>query len=649
MSPAFPSPSSSWQAFPVHSSLSGSKKNAEFGPAVSMVSSSSTCLTTQSESSTILPGNTTTVKSTAARQLFPPEKKCVPQCISSTCTKTTVSYTTAVIGSAKVVKMVPSNSSMSFASKITDSRAAAPVGSTATTNNNKGPSAQPGKASKAGNGSMIKPLIAGLNTGPHPLPIRSASLPNGPISCPGVGSSPPSTVSSASSSQPGTPALSPPSSLPQQLSGKPRSPTPPFQAASSQHPAPKEYTPFSGILSSMTESVWKNKECNNNKGMNFASVAAGNTKNVSQLCSIGTPVDDGPCLPPVDLAKAPGYRGNAHVSPGSSSGIGMSNLISSDPICSNSRACLSNSICSTPPIGPIAPPVGSSLRKSSPPVDSLVLPSNAPSGIGPPGPLNSLMKNPFPHLGPHAAHVNIVSHTLQTQASNPNVDLNSNFAPPSQHSPPQNHPGAYNPGAINPNYSSSSTPLGPSNHNVIPSIQSNLNPNAPDFSSRSILNNTGNHLPNQSHPAHLAPVLGQLHLFQDSSVAFHSGLSAMPTFAQNSLSGMVSTTQSSGISPNPMHSALTAQTSSNNLNFVQSNVPYPDYSSLSRQAPNLVPNSDNHVVNPARIVSGHLPPPPPATGINTFLPLMHPQRPGSISHSVSSSSSCKDNDLIEYL
>lgn len=672
LNPAFPS-QSSWPAFSGPCSLSVGKKSSSI---TSVLPLTSTAMGSSAQEplcgSTI---NNATMKSPAARQLFPPEKKAtVSQTNSSTCTKTTVSYTTAVLGSGKGTKMVPSSSTSSFASKITESR----QGTSATGKTLA--SGQQGKGvAKAASNNGVKLSQSGSNINQHVLPSRSTSLPNGPIPSSGHGASASvSGFSASSSSQPGTPTMSSPSSLPAPPPSGPNRPaTPPSQMTPCQN-SPQDFHPFNSTFSHMALSVWgKDKECSN-KGMNFASVAAGNVKTSSaQLCSATSATtsvddDDDSCAPPpVDAAKAPGYRGNAHISPGSLSGV--SSGTTADHISSSSRSCLPNSASSTPPIGPIAPPSGITLRKSSSPVDSMGLSSSAPAVLGP-GSLNSTSGN---HIGlrhplaivPPSGHMSaIASHNLQPPVAHPALDLNPinpTYVTLPQHSPSQNFSGPYTSNAISNNtYSSSSSgSMGNTNSNSITSIQSNLNPNAPDFSSRSLLNNSGNpHHPSQTHP----PSLAALHLGrpQGNPLPFHNmhGVAqssvVMPNFASSTLNTAVSSTQSSGIASNASHSSVaSSQTSGMKRSFPNSTLSS-DYSHLNQPTPNMVSNPDAvHLMNSIGPLNHHqLPGPLPAmnTGAPNIAalqqftsmpgPLISNQRLGNLAHSVASSSSSSSKE-----
>lgn len=189
---------------------------------------------------------------------------------------------------------------------------------------------------------------------------------------------------------------------------------------------PQTFSPFNNVFSKETQpSVWGQREASK---PNFASVAA------SGVC--GVPSSSGGSVgsvsassePLVDAAKAPGYRGNLHVSPPNFGPIG------SGP---RSAPC-------TPPIGGGAPPSPPSQPQPAPQPQAQEFYENASAPAAVPQPVQAT---------PQPSSSRLVFGPPHYAATAPEL------APPPQQQqqppPPQQ-----------------------------PTIQSTLNPNAPDFSSR---------------------------------------------------------------------------------------------------------------------------------------------------------------------
>ncbi|XP_022247672.1 ankyrin repeat domain-containing protein 17-like isoform X2 [Limulus polyphemus] len=292
--------------------------------------------------------------------------------------------------------------------------------------------------------------------------------------------------------------------------------------ATVQSPISQVYTPFQCHLSKVVEhSMWGQKETK----PNFASVAAAGVTSVAMNTQNSNPVQTSLSLSvpqttdyEVDAAKAPGYRGNLHVSPSgsssSSSGGGVSQPVSLNtnygPIGSGPR-----SAPCTPPLGPIgAPSVSGPLRHatspviSSPPAQSRSPPEShrftgneLVSSVGGGGPISTF--GPVSQV--LSASQAAAEALYQSQAMQ---GLNMSLPMANQHTRLHNFPVASgarfpvpSPGTHTNTTFSQHTPLssvgsmaseGTSECNTTSStgshvIQSNLNPNAPDFSSRASL------------------------------------------------------------------------------------------------------------------------------------------------------------------
>ncbi|XP_046672408.1 ankyrin repeat domain-containing protein 17-like isoform X4 [Homalodisca vitripennis] len=122
------------------------------------------------------------------------------------------------------------------------------------------------------------------------------------------------------------PAAIPTTTTPQPLPLPPATPTPPLPAtttttttASAAHSATLEYSLFNDTFTKVAQqSMWGRENDPSQKGMNFASVAATGApaNGPQQLPNMHTYLESSP--PQVDAAKAPGYRGTTVCSPVSS-------------------------------------------------------------------------------------------------------------------------------------------------------------------------------------------------------------------------------------------------------------------------------------------------------------------------------------------
>ncbi|XP_067003505.2 ankyrin repeat domain-containing protein 17 isoform X3 [Anabrus simplex] len=303
-------------------------------------------------------------RGTAPRLVAAAEKRAAAaaaaQLAAASNTKTTMSYTSAIMTSGRAAKIVTSATTQTFAAKLTETTASLqlPPGKsrTAYPHPQSGPIAPPPISSA----SQTSPGQQSSSTIPSPKHHRPLPAASAPPSIPGqyqmtpgkapfpspAGSTPGPPVSNASTS------ASSVSSVPQSTviaTSQGRSSTPltqvPQESQQVAVPAPTNttmvYSLFDDNFTKVAQqSMWGRENDSSQKGMNFASVAAaGSSPGTGPTSAGGKFLDNAP--PQVDAAKAPGYRGNAVCSPVSSK-------------------TSSNSI--TPPSLPLAP--GSSYQAS---------------------------------------------------------------------------------------------------------------------------------------------------------------------------------------------------------------------------------------------------------------------------------------------
>ncbi|GFX52341.1 ankyrin repeat and KH domain-containing protein mask [Trichonephila clavipes] len=487
---------------------------------------------------------TSVEKSPPPRHLFNQEKKNSAQPDTTTATKTTVSYTMAVIAQGKASKTVSTNI-VSVATKVTtmsDTR----VSTIAPISIERAGSAPPSSA------VVHTQMSLGHNVCSGPSPVQpftsnSPKLSNGsfvtqqgttvvqarihvtqaPVSKPFVNSIVSTSQTAVTTNPPST------------------SPSETLMIPSGQTSMANQYSPFSNMFPTVQPSVWGPKDKETSKP-NFASVAASGVTSVASQIQNSNPIQSTLTLSLpqnsetdliVDAAKAPGYRGNLHISPSACSNssassnpqVGISHNSNFGPIGSGPR-----SAPCTPPLGPIGPPssVSSTTRLSTPPA-----PSSPPSS----GPhlsrslpesqnvtLNDLPRSlacaglPPPHLSSqisealyHHQGIGMSSHLNRLQS----YPLASTLA---------------SPGGTNTTFSQN-TPLSSvgsilpegANNGNMQVVQSNLNPNAPDFSSRASL------LMAQHGPPmhHIARMPSGPNNFQDNAVPPHLAAQFRPILA----------------------------------------------------------------------------------------------------------------------
>ncbi|GFY72014.1 ankyrin repeat and KH domain-containing protein 1 [Trichonephila inaurata madagascariensis] len=325
---------------------------------------------------------TSVEKSPPPRHLFNQEKKNSAQPDTTTATKTTVSYTMAVIAQGKASKTVSTNI-VSVATKVT-TMSDTKVSTIAPISIERAGSAPPSSA------VVHTQMSLGHNVCSGPSPVQpftsnSPKLSNGslvtqqgttvvqarihvtqaPVSKPFVNS----VVSTSQTAV----TTNPPSTSPSET----------LMIPSGQTSMANQYSPFSNMFPTVQPSVWGPKDKETSKP-NFASVAASGVTSVASQIQNSNPIQSTLTLSLpqnsendliIDAAKAPGYRGNLHISPSACSNssassnpqVGMSHNSNFGPIGSGPR-----SAPCTPPLGPIGPPssVSSTTRLSTPPAPS---------------------------------------------------------------------------------------------------------------------------------------------------------------------------------------------------------------------------------------------------------------------------------------
>lgn len=460
----------------------------------------SAALNVSSVSSRVV-STTTLEKSPVNRQLFPPEKKnsLPPGCTTST--KSTVSYTMAVIAQGKNSKSIPSSAAaastkltttsdtkVSTINPISIERAGSAPPSSAVVHNqislnhsacSMPSSVQPfatNQSSKVSNSSTISQQNNSVSISRiHITPVPSQSKPFLNTS---ISTTNPNSSSSPSSSPSGSLNIT----------------------SMSNCSLPQEYTPFNNnLFAKVAQSVWGPKDKEVTKP-NFASVAASGVTSVASSVQNSNPIQSSLTLTlPVnsesdliiDASKAPGYRGNLHISPSASS---IPPALSTAPQISIS--CNSNfgpigsgprSAPCTPPLGPIGPPssVASSTRRSTPPA----VPSPPPPGLI----SRSLPESQTLPMNEGVTRSVSGLHPQQASEAMFHQSLDMPFHPSRLQSYPMAATLA-SPGGTNTTFSQHS-PLSSvgaillegGNNGPLQVVQSNLNPNAPDFSSRNSL------------------------------------------------------------------------------------------------------------------------------------------------------------------
>ncbi|GIY63342.1 ankyrin repeat and KH domain-containing protein 1 [Caerostris darwini] len=590
-------------------------------------------------------------KSPPPRPPYSQEKKNSTQPGTTTATKSTVSYTMAVIAQSKASKTISTNI-VSVATKVT------------TISDTKVSTIAPISVERAGS-------MPPSSTVAHTQMTLGHNTCSGPSSVQPFTSNQPSKISNSSIvTQQGTTVVQArvevsqapvskafvnsaiPTSQVAVTSDIPSSSPSTVIVNSGQTVLPQEYFPFNNLFHGPGRVMWGSgpKEKETSKP-NFASVAASGVTSVASPIQNSNPIQSTLMLSlpqnsetdlVVDAAKAPGYRGNLHISPSASSNssassvpqVGISHNSNFGPIGSGPR-----SAPCTPPLGPIGPPssVSSNTRLSTPP---------APSSPPAPGPLlsrslpesQSVILNELPRSLTHAT---LPPH-LTSQLSE-NLYQHQGIGMSSHVNRLQTYPMAStltSPGGTNTTFSQN-TPLS-SVGNLLPEgtnngnlqvVQSNLNPNAPDFSSRASLL-MAQHGPSMHHVARMSSGPNN---FQDNAVPAHIAAQFRPILANTS-----------NINPGyPLHAMANAQAPTINrffhpqqqTDFNPNNTPgtINSASGLSQDADAMPLLSMVSGYHPASIVAGsnNI---PHYQGMQTMMGIRPNQRSSSTTPSVGTSS-----------
>ncbi|KFM73385.1 Ankyrin repeat domain-containing protein 17, partial [Stegodyphus mimosarum] len=232
---------------------------------------------------------TSVEKSPVVRELFPQDKNTSSQPGSTTATKTTVSYTMAVIAQGKAPKTVPANI-VTVTTKVT------------TTSDTKVSTISPVSIERAGSAppssTVIHPqMTLGHNTCSGPSPVQpfatnhSPKISNGTIiTQQGVNTQ--ARVHSTQAPVQSKPFVNSTVSVSQAVSTSnppSTSPTGSHTVTTAQPGIAQEYSPFDNIFAQVAQSVWGQKDKEASKP-NFASVAASGVTSVASQVQNSNPV-----------------------------------------------------------------------------------------------------------------------------------------------------------------------------------------------------------------------------------------------------------------------------------------------------------------------------------------------------------------------
>ncbi|KAL0275144.1 UNVERIFIED_CONTAM: hypothetical protein PYX00_003100 [Menopon gallinae] len=400
--------------------------------------------------------STNVSKSTAPRLVSVAEKRNNANGqVATPSTKTTMSYTSAIMTPGRNVKNIPAVASQTFAAKLSDPN----------TSNSVNPN---GAASV---GKPRGPIGSGTILGPPQAPATApvspqVSPPQQILSSPKysrpqpIASAPPNMQGQFPGKAPFPPSSNvPPISLMQQT---PVRSSPPVQHENvNQNHLPQEYSLFNDTFAKPT--MWS-RENEQSQKLNFASVAATGGLAPTPPVNSSKFMEDIQTQTQVDITKAPGYRGNAVCSPvstkSSSSSMPLMSGYSggfpdqSTPSLSVANARPSIEIMNTN-IGPLAP---------SQHIDSVSSSSPAP-GPGPIGPPSFASRSNYstadqseqPLYTSTVGSVSFGQDILKLNPENQVIGFGHQLA-----------------------YSQQSSPPAPATNSTV--SMSRLNPRAPDFS-----------------------------------------------------------------------------------------------------------------------------------------------------------------------
>ncbi len=305
-----------------------------------------------------------------------------------------------------------------------------------------------------------------------------------------------------------------------------------------------EYTPFNNLFSKVAQaSVWGQSKDSSQKP-NFASVAAsGLTSVASSTAPLSSSLSSTLMLPipqtsdqdlAIDASKAPGYRGNLHVSPSNAStpssssassnlgpiGSGHARSAPCTPPLISSQGPLTPSSCSakisSPPLSgtPTPPPPHSLLhqnRSMTDPQNQVFSMSNLGTHSNDTNLSGSLMNNSCNHLPLSVTsivssnsvvtsyqplmHSNVINSSNSSVVSSKNQNSNMSAAMNIQRHYVTNTTFSQNTPLASVGSIQSCTDQNPQHYGVNNNtVQSNLNPNAPDFSARTSVMQSSHHM-----------------------------------------------------------------------------------------------------------------------------------------------------------
>jgi ankyrin repeat domain-containing protein 17 len=344
---------------------------------ISNLSSTTHILPLRSTSNAKLVG-TSLPRATAPRLISSTEKRFISQGITSSNTKTTMSYTSAIMTAGRSTKIVTTNTSQTFAAKLSE------MYTTPQINNTTSGIIQCNQTS-TNFISILKqtssPTIATMYSTNPPTQVFQQSIAKNSSNICSVGSVI-STSLAVSSSYPGkliyqnntnlisrnssnlvanttstavistnginttnvAPIFSQPIVLQQFSSSKPISTIVSDEYQNLSNNIPLEYSLFNDTFSKVTrQSMWGNKENDTQKSINFATIAGARISVNSSTLSSNSFIDTSPVE--VDASKAPGYRGTSTSSPTSNKPCNITNVCKAgNTVSSNTPSPIQSSI-----------------------------------------------------------------------------------------------------------------------------------------------------------------------------------------------------------------------------------------------------------------------------------------------------------------
>ncbi|XP_011496279.1 PREDICTED: ankyrin repeat and KH domain-containing protein 1-like [Ceratosolen solmsi marchali] len=344
---------------------------------ISNLSSTTHILPLRSSSNVKLVGNSLP-RATAPRLISNTEKRLISQAITSSNTKTTMSYTSAIMTAGRSTKIVTTNTSQTFAAKLSEMYTSPQINNTPagimqcnqTSTNfisilkqtssptiatvySTNPTTQVSpQQSITNNSSNICPMVSMISTSLAASPSYPGKLiyQNNSSFTSKSSNLVANTTSSIVTSTSGinttnsVPILSQPIILQQFRSSTPISTVVSDQYQNLSNNIPLEYSLFNDTFSKVTrQSMWGNKENETQKNINFATIAGARISVNPSAVSSNNFIHTSPVE--VDASKAPGYRGTSMSSPTSNKPCSAINL------CNNKASTVSSNNSS--PIQPL--------------------------------------------------------------------------------------------------------------------------------------------------------------------------------------------------------------------------------------------------------------------------------------------------------